>query len=503
MFNWGKRKKWLVMSTLLVGVVLVSLLGVQVVDRSDAIDRSVKIGIGDGKVITLGHVVYAAGSVDYTYDGVDDDVQFQAALDALPATGGRLVDISAVQKNFSATVTRAIPNVTVEGSGFGSYFTNDGVTALFTAGGNNWVFHNIRTDAGSINVGATTEWMWTNVTINVTYYAYRSPYGVSTVNDLTVASLTDSGLTSGRVPVAGAGGLLSDDADLTFATDTLTVTKIGAFEATGAIDFASQNMTNVDIDSGTIDGTTITAPTMSGTWLASGTVTLPAFKMSADINADGYSLVDLGHVQIRNNMKLQWKDSGGTIRDALVLSSDNNLYLNNDAAARIYFRTDNASGAGNLATRFYITGNADIADAVWSNTNHKFGAAYMQVTEMVAPGAGAADTARIYAVDDGGGLTDLCAVFQDGTVDIFAQETTPLDSPIFTYSSGTGLGYEIVKPHPGLIQFVVVFPNGETFVMREIEYHDAEKIAANMGCTSDVLPDGWLVTTSLERAENN
>ena len=42
--------------------------------------------------------------------------------------------------------------------------------------------------------------------------------------------------------------------------------------------------------------------------------------------------------------------------------------------------------------------------------------------EMTAPGAGAANHVRIYAVVDGGSLTDLAAVFQDGTVDIFAQE---------------------------------------------------------------------------------
>jgi len=223
MFNWGKRKKWLVMSTLLVGVVLVSLLGVQVVDRGDAIDRSVKIGIGDGKVITLGHVVYAAGSVDYTYDGVDDDVPFQAALDALPATGGRLVDISAVQKNFSATVTRAIPNVTVEGSGFGSYFTNDGVTALFTAGGNGWTFSGLRTDAGGINMGATTGWLWTKVNNGTTAYDLRTPASSIVNGDLVASSITDSGLTSSRVPVIGVGGLLSDSANLTFDGTSLQV----------------------------------------------------------------------------------------------------------------------------------------------------------------------------------------------------------------------------------------------------------------------------------------
>lgn len=35
-----------------------------------------------------------------------------------------------------------------------------------------------------------------------------------------------AGLTAGRVTFAGTGGLLSDDADMTFATDTLTVTKL-------------------------------------------------------------------------------------------------------------------------------------------------------------------------------------------------------------------------------------------------------------------------------------
>jgi hypothetical protein len=39
-------------------------------------------------------------------------------------------------------------------------------------------------------------------------------------------SVTNAALTAGRVTLAGTGGLLSDDADLTFATDTLTATKV-------------------------------------------------------------------------------------------------------------------------------------------------------------------------------------------------------------------------------------------------------------------------------------
>ena len=74
---------------------------------------------------------------------------------------------------------------------------------------------------------------------------------------ITSKALEASDLTSGRVTFAGANGLLSDDSDFTFSTDTLTVTKIGAFEATGAIDFSDENMTNVNIDSGAIDAVTL------------------------------------------------------------------------------------------------------------------------------------------------------------------------------------------------------------------------------------------------------
>jgi hypothetical protein len=75
-------------------------------------------------------------------------------------------------------------------------------------------------------------------------------------HDLRAATVTADGLTATRLVFAGANGVLSDDSDMTFATDTLTVTKLGAFEAAGAINFASQNMTLVDIDSGTIDAIT-------------------------------------------------------------------------------------------------------------------------------------------------------------------------------------------------------------------------------------------------------
>ena len=59
----------------------------------------------------------------------------------------------------------------------------------------------------------------------------------SNFGGITVTSLTDSGLTSGRVVLASTGGLLADDADLTFSGATLTAHTLtvstGALTVTG------------------------------------------------------------------------------------------------------------------------------------------------------------------------------------------------------------------------------------------------------------------------------
>lgn len=96
---------------------------------------------------------------------------------------------------------------------------------------------------------------------------------------------------------------------------------------------------------------------------------------------------------------------------------------------------------------------------------------YHELSEMAAPGQGAANTARIYAFEGGGdALTDLAAVFQDGTVDVFAQESTDPDSPIFQFPDDTLLALTLRKPDRKTIQFVATFPDGREFVMRELRY---------------------------------
>jgi len=164
--------------------------------------------IGDSitiPILRIGNPVYGATAVDYTIDGTDDNVQFQAALDALPNTGGTLQVVSSGTISFSATVSRAINNVSIIGTGAGTYFSYNASSAIFSAGSQSgWVFKDFKTDAGGLTITSATHYSLQNITINTTYYAFKSD------DDATVGSLISSDLTTGRDVVTSTGGLLID-----------------------------------------------------------------------------------------------------------------------------------------------------------------------------------------------------------------------------------------------------------------------------------------------------
>jgi hypothetical protein len=89
----------------------------------------------------------------------------------------------------------------------------------------------------------------TNVTLTNPYSLYvaagASYFGgavtfASSIGALTVSSLTDTGLTSGRVTYATTGGLLTDSANLTFSGSALAVT--GTLSATGKVAFGTATL---------------------------------------------------------------------------------------------------------------------------------------------------------------------------------------------------------------------------------------------------------------------
>ena len=125
-----------------------------------------RVGVKRELTIAFIDTVYAA-TADYVVDGTSDDVQAQQALNALPSVGGKLIFFSG-NYDFDVTVSRAINNVTIAGSGKGTYFANNASTPLFSAGSQTgWVFEDFRTDAGYLTVSSDSlvSRVWNNTSL--------------------------------------------------------------------------------------------------------------------------------------------------------------------------------------------------------------------------------------------------------------------------------------------------------------------------------------------------
>ena len=105
-------------------------------------------------------------SADYRCDGTADDVQIQAAVDILPATGGTVILLDGTYV-LTAQITRAIDNVVIIGQGLSTRLTFDGVTPVITAGTQDgWILSDFDVDAGLVEIQFATNSTLHNITIN-------------------------------------------------------------------------------------------------------------------------------------------------------------------------------------------------------------------------------------------------------------------------------------------------------------------------------------------------
>lgn len=176
--NWikkiGSRRKALVLlSVAIVLAMVVTAFPLHITDNPSADNLVLRIGQSKYSLV-IGNPV-SAQEADYTCDGSADDETFQEALDDLPSIGGQLFVLAGTYNWTAATtVTRAIDNVSIVGVGGAVQFDGDDSTALFQAGGDRWLFCNLRTDASDLDMGATSDWMWLNVFIDTSYYPLRT-----------------------------------------------------------------------------------------------------------------------------------------------------------------------------------------------------------------------------------------------------------------------------------------------------------------------------------------
>ena len=154
----------------------------------------------------------------------------------------------------------------------------------------------------------------------VTYPATKSVYldasgnvtltGTTTLAGVTATSVTDSGLTSGRVTYAGTAGLLQDSANLTFNGTTLTANTIGAFTLSGTVAGGGNNINNVIIGATTPLAGSFTTLSASGDVSANNGLSYITGVISPSSAASGKVMelvVDSDRV-----------DMGGTFRSTII-----------------------------------------------------------------------------------------------------------------------------------------------------------------------------------------
>tara|TARA_R110001592_G_scaffold119991_1_gene323725 strand:- start:89 stop:2632 length:2544 start_codon:yes stop_codon:yes gene_type:complete len=98
-------------------------------------------------------------------------------------------------------------------------------------------------------------------------------------------------LISGRVTFAGGGGRLSDDADLTFENETLTVTKIDTTNITASRDISASAIGTVSAGSGSFHVASLTALPTSPVNLPTGSIWVSGSSIQAEVNCGTLMIV--------------------------------------------------------------------------------------------------------------------------------------------------------------------------------------------------------------------
>ena len=134
------------------------------------------------------------------------------------------------------------------GTGLSTAITKDGQTVAtaripFAAGINS----SLVTDATSTTTGSIITAGGVGIAKALFVGTTANIAGTTTLAGVTATSITDSGLTSGRVTYAGTAGLLQDSANLTFNGTTLTANTIGAFTLSGTVAGGGNQLNNVII----------------------------------------------------------------------------------------------------------------------------------------------------------------------------------------------------------------------------------------------------------------
>lgn len=240
----------------------------------------------DNFVNVFEEAIVGTGSPDFTTDA-DLTISLVNSVNAQTARNLYLNVVSTVVGGLTATRNLIVPTI-----------NKNYIVKNATTGGRSII---VKTSAGTgitIPNGFTVP-LYVNGTNVVAAYDY--------IPSLTLTSLTNSGLTADRVTYAGAGGLLSDSASLTFDGTILSSPRLaGAFNGTVGVTTPSTGA----FTSGAFTSITSTG---DGTFSGTGQIKLPAGTTAQRSGgpANGMIRYNSDQAQFEGYAAGQWGGIGG------------------------------------------------------------------------------------------------------------------------------------------------------------------------------------------------
>jgi len=233
----------------------------------------------DGEVLTA---ALLNASVDEIITEVNDLDSDNLASNIVITTSGA----STFSGGLTSSGTFTTTGNTLLGNGADTLTINNSSGITYTPAAT-WTFTGAQTVSGTWADLGTVNALTAGANLDIGSYDFRA------------ATLTADGLTSGRVVFATTNGQLTDDLDLTFATDTLTATKIGAFTLTGTLTGGAQTISGsaFDINGGTVDA--ITSLTAGGN-LDIGSYELRAQTFNSDVTTGTAPLTIASTTKVTN-----------------------------------------------------------------------------------------------------------------------------------------------------------------------------------------------------------
>lgn len=426
----GIDMKYLKVSALCLVVILAVSLTLVLNPRVDIDSGTVQIYIGPSTAL-------ATASLDYTVDGTADDVQLQAALNALPTDGGCIYLLNYdYQSTAATTVTRAINNVVIVGVGNGTYLSCDGATPIFTVGGTGWVFRDLRTDAGGISGSCTKQ----NVTEGTTCTSLSI---VSGSIDTDIFPIDGARVDLNFTKLTGAGQdcalRVSTDRDLDSSGIWLSLlgtsqnSAAWAFGGTGAaeISLVFSDVLDKGVDGGitmpsanarfTLSDNCMVARARSTGWGFGGEPNVAyAFTLYGGDMRTEEDLDVLGYVRFGANFRGKLYESGG--EPYLESTSNSQLHIiNKHTAGTMYIDSQRVAASSGIGLDFRTyNGSNVITDRLTITSGSTLGAVnlsqntFLTGYEMASPGSPTANGWFLWAKDNGAGKTQLMVTFPTG-----------------------------------------------------------------------------------------